>query len=147
MAKKGEVYSIETNKGEAYFQYHSRNKLMGPLIRVLVGEYREPVDLNILVEGATRFWVFFPVDAAFKENIIKKHGVFEIPGHAKNFPLFRGGNGVGKIDVWWFWDGEREWKVGDISAEQRKMPIRGIWNDTMLISRIESGWLPENDPR
>jgi hypothetical protein len=52
---------------------------------------------------------------------------------------------VGKVVDWWLWDGEKEWRVGSISDEQRKLPIRGCWNDTMLIKRIEEGWLPEND--
>jgi YD repeat-containing protein len=41
--------------------------------------------------------------------------------------------------------GEKEWKVGDITAEQRKLPLRGIWNDTLLVERIEAGWSPSND--
>ena len=51
-----------------------------------------------------------------------------------------------KVKVWWLWDGEKEWRVGEITAEQRGLPIRGVWNDTLLIERIESGWTPETDP-
>jgi hypothetical protein len=50
-----------------------------------------------------------------------------------------------KVAVWWFWE-EKEWKVGELTSEQRKMPIRGIWNDTMLVHRIEIGWTPATDP-
>jgi len=50
-----------------------------------------------------------------------------------------------KVDVWWLWDGQEEWKVGDLTAEQRRLSIRGVWNDTLLRDRLESGWRPETD--
>ncbi len=76
-------------------------------------------------------------------------GNFPIPEFAKKFPLFRTGvidPATGKVKVWWLWDGEKEWRVNDITLEQRKLPLRGIWNNTLLIERIEQGWLPSNDP-
>ncbi|KAB0641126.1 hypothetical protein F7R21_16180 [Burkholderia latens] len=54
---------------------------------------------------------------------------------------------TGKVENRWLWDGENEWMVGQITAGQRKLPIREAWNDTMLINRIEEGWLPEKNPR
>ena len=47
--------------------------------------------------------------------------------------------------MWWLWDGEKEWQIGSITNEQRKLPIRQIWNDTMLIARLEQEWRPETD--
>ena len=82
-------------------------------------------------------------------------GIFEVVGNEplrpdlQEFPLFRAGNrglpGT-QVAVWWLYDGEKEWKIGELSEEQRKLPILGICNDTFLISRIESGWTPETDP-
>ncbi|MEO5326529.1 hypothetical protein PV773_24765 [Mesorhizobium sp. CC13] len=66
-----------------------------------------------------------------------------VPAAAKEFPTFRAGivnRRTKKVRVWWLWDGENEWKVNELSREQRSFPIRGIWNDTLLIERIESGW-------
>jgi len=77
-------------------------------------------------------------------------GTLQIPDHAQKTPLFRAGvvdPAIGKVKTWWLWDGEKEWKVGSISEEQRKLPIRGAWNDTLLVERIESDWLPEKDER
>jgi hypothetical protein len=50
---------------------------------------------------------------------------------------------TGQVTVWWLWDGSREWRVGSLAADQKKLPVRGIWNDTLLVERIESGWLPD----
>ncbi|KKQ94781.1 MAG: hypothetical protein UT18_C0007G0037 [candidate division CPR2 bacterium GW2011_GWC2_39_10] len=61
-------------------------------------------------------------------------------------PLFRARGGIdtdGKVVSWWLWDGEKEWKIGNLTPEQRKLPIREVINDTLLIERIESGWKPE----
>lgn len=149
MIKIGDVFSIKTSKGEAYFQYMGKNSLMGSLIRVLPGVFdRRPEDIDVVLNNETNFWVFFPVSGALKLKIINKLGNFNVPEHSLKIPLFRAGDvdsETRKVETWWLWDGERQWKVGKISEEQRKLPIRQIWNDTMLIERIEEGWLPERD--
>jgi hypothetical protein len=55
--------------------------------------------------------------------------------------------GCKKVDNWWLWDGVKEWRIGKISAEQRKLSFREVVNDTMLRERIEEGWTPESDPQ
>jgi hypothetical protein len=151
MIKVGDVFQIKTSIGEAYFQYTKKNPTMGSLIRVLPGTYSaEEVNLKELVDVKTNFWIFFPVGAALKRGIIKKAGHFPIPEHSLEAPTFRAGVTdplTKRVETWWFWDGMKEWKVGEINVEQRKFPIRGSWNDTLLIQRIEEGWLPEKDPR
>jgi len=147
----GDVFGIRTSGGEAYFQYVKKVAPMGSLIRVLPGVFAEAAtDLELLVAIETNFWIFFPAGAAFARGIIRKIGRYAIPDHSKSVPVFRAGvvdPAAGKVVDWWLWDGEKEWRVGSITDEERKLPIRGSLNDTMLIKRIEEGWLPENDPR
>lgn len=150
MIKIGDVFAIATISGKAYFQFVKKIPPMGSLIRVLPGRYDSEPNLDILVEEKTNFWVFFPVSAALKQGIIQKTKGCTIPAHAKETPTFRAGvvdPSTGRVDTWWFWNGEKEWKVGEITEEQRKFPIRGSWNDTLLVQRIEEGWLPEKDRR
>ncbi|MHC8393470.1 hypothetical protein ACYZT8_07365 [Pseudomonas sp. LB3P93] len=150
MIKIGDVFAIETTSGKAYFQFVKKIPPMGSLIRVLPGTYNELPDLDALVEEKTNFWIFFPVSAALKQGIIHKTKVCVIPEHSQKTPIFRTGvvdPSTGRVDAWWFWNGEREWKVGEITQEQRAYPIRGTWNDTLLVQRIEEGWLPEKDKR
>ncbi|WP_028232513.1 hypothetical protein [Paraburkholderia mimosarum] len=151
MIRSGDVFGIRTSGGEAYFQYVKKVAPMGSLIRVLPGVFADaPADLESLVAIETNFRIFFPAGAAFSRGIVRKVGRFAIPDHSKNIPVFRAGvvdPAVGKVVDWWLWDGETEWRVGSITDEQRKLPIRGSWNDTMLKKRIEEGWLPEHDPR
>ncbi|WP_083254306.1 hypothetical protein [Pandoraea sp. ISTKB] len=149
MIKLGDVFSIETSKGSAYFQYAIKNSLMGAMIRVLPGIFESPPDsMMSLVGKNTNFYVFFPISGAEKMGIVKKIGNYPIPEHSREMPIFRAGNSnsaTKKVENWWLWDGEREWMVGSISDAQRKLPIRQIWNDALLVKRIEDGWLPEND--
>ncbi|VVE34563.1 hypothetical protein PEP31012_03853 [Pandoraea eparura] len=151
MAKLGDVFRIKTKFGFAYFQFTKRDKLMGSLIRVFPNRFNLQEDeIKDLINSQTNFWIFFPVSAAEKQGIIEKILHAPIPDHSSTFPLFRNGianSATGKVTNWWFWDGEKEWKVGVISNEQRKLPILAAWNDTLLIKRIEDGWLPEKDPR
>jgi len=151
MARPGDIFSIKTPNGEAYFQYVKNNKLMGSLIRVFPGTHLlPPENWSPLVEQETNFWIFFPVGAALKKGIIRKIANCPIPVHAEKTPLFRAGvvdPSTGRVENWWLWDGEKEWKVGKLTDEQRRLPIRGSWNDTLLVERIQSGWLPEHDPR
>lgn len=122
---------------------------MGAMIRVLPGIFEAACDdIKSLVEENANFFIFFPVAGALKLGILKRIGNFPIPTHSKEMPIFRAGNAnssTKKVENWWFWDGEKEWMVGEITEEQRKLPIRQIWNDTMLVKRIEEGWLPERD--
>jgi len=149
--RSGDVFGILTSRGEAYFQYVKKIAPMGSLIRVLPGVFADSLtDYDSLVTTQTNFWIFFPAGAALSRGVIRKVGRYAIPDHSKIPPLFRAGvvdPAVGKVVDWWLWDCEKEWRVGPITDEQRKLPIRGSWNDTMLIERIENGWLPENDPR
>lgn len=148
--KSGDIFSIETAKGRAYFQYFGKNSLMGSLIRVLPGVYGgDAPELHDIVSRETNFWTFFPVAGAWKSGVIKKEANLPLPSHAAQFPLFRAGipgRDSARVKTWWLWDGEKEWMLGDLSEEQRKLPIRASWNDTLLVERIEAGWLPESDP-
>ena len=149
--KAGDIFSIKTGKGDAFFQFVRTVAPMGPLIRILPGTYPdEQPDLDALVARDTNFWIFFPVSAASKKGIVQKVAHCAIPEHARKMPVFRAGvvdPATSKVETWWLWDGEKEWKVGAITEEQRRLPIRGAWNDTLLVSRIEEGWLPEKDRR
>ncbi len=93
--------------------------------------------------------LFFPLNAAIDQHIVSIVANVALPSDAQKFPTFRAGvvdPATRKVGVWWLWDGEKEWRVGQLTVEQRCLSIRGVWNDTLLIERIESGWTPETDP-
>jgi hypothetical protein len=141
--KPGDLYEIETKDGFSYFQYTQKNQLMGPLIWILEGKFREPRELPEVESLPHRFCTFFPVQGVHQAGLIRWLGTAPIPASRQKFPLFRGATGQNR-DLWWFWDGEKEWRVGDISKQQMKLPIREICNFPALVELIEKNWLPES---
>ena len=147
----GEVFEIPTACGLAYAQYTHQCKPFGGLIRVFDPLFsKRPSVFFDLVQQEPRFSTFFPVVAAINRSIFEVVGDAPIAKHNQLFPTFR--NGVTdpitkRVAVWWFWDGEKEWKVGDITPEQRKMPLLAVWNASMLVKKIETGWTPSSDQR
>jgi len=147
--KIGDVIEIETPEGLAYFQYTHEHSKMGSLIRVLPGIYTErPLEFHHLVTQPDRFVTFFPLGAAVHRDIVRIVANEVIPSQARKFPLFRAAGARdrdGRVLNWWLCDGKREWFIGDLEPEHHKLPIEGIWNDTLLIERIVQGWKPEDD--
>lgn len=149
-AKIGDVLEIATPKGFAYAQYTHKHQLMGDLIRVLPGIFHDrPDDIDALLEEEPQFVTFVPLASFMKRKTCSTVANRPIPASQQEFPLFRNGlpnPSTQKVENWWLWDGVQEWKVGQLSKEQRKLPIMEVWNDTLLIERIVAKWRPENDP-
>ena len=148
--KIGDIVEIKTGKGLVYAHYTHKHERYGALVCVFGNFYGvRPNDFTELARNRPAFMCFFPLGAAVNRSIVSIVGNVVVPLEAQAFPTFRNGvidPSTGRVKVWWLWDGEKEWRVGELTAEQRRMPIRGVWNDTLLIERIESGWTPETDP-
>ncbi|MCV9942664.1 MULTISPECIES: hypothetical protein [unclassified Rhizobium] len=98
---------------------------------------------------STGVYVLFPLNAAVGQRTVSIVDNVALPSDAKKFAAFRAGTidpATRKVGVWWLWDGENELQIGQLTTEQRHLSIRGVWNDMLLIERIESGWTPETDP-
>jgi len=142
----GDVIEIPTPSGLAYFQFTHKHQMYGALIRILPGLFKvRPTDFSEVVRHKEKFVTFFPLGAACNRKIVHIVANEDVPAWALPFPLFRSGTrgADGTVKVWWLWDGNREWKIGSLKTEQQSLPIRGVWNDTLLIERIVSGWKPE----
>lgn len=147
--KIGDIVEIKTPQGLAYFQYTHEHPEMTSLIRVLPGLYSErPSDFRELATQQERFVVLFPLGAALRRGLVQIVANEEVPSPARKFPLFRAAGARdkdGRVLNWWLWDGKRSWYIGVLKPEHHKLPTEGIWNDTLLIERIVSGWKPEDD--
>ena len=145
----GDIIEIPTAKGFIYAQCTHTHQNFGEVLRIFKDFYKErPSDFTNMASEKEKFIVLFPLNEAVKQKIFEVVGRAEIPESSKKFPIFRNGlpnQKTGKIEVWWLWDGEKEWKIGKIKKEQRKLPLHEVINDTLLIERLESGWTPETD--
>ncbi|AVP99711.1 hypothetical protein C7S18_22155 [Ahniella affigens] len=147
----GAIIEIPTSKGLAYAQVSHVNADFGHLLRVFQETFTErPLSFRELVNSSPQFLCFYPLRAGLRANLVSILGTEDVPEFAKKFPLFRDYTGVdlktGKAGPWWFWDGEQEWMVGEITAAQREMPMRSILSHTLMVERIESGWTAKLDP-
>lgn len=147
--KIGDLLEIKTSKGISYALYTHQHKKYGFLIRLFRNVYTEPlVTFESVLVNDVQCSFFFPLNIAVRKNIVKVVSNLEIPSELSDFPIFRTGfvnPDLGKVETWWLWDGINEERIGKLSKEQKSLPIRGIWNDTILIERIESGWTPSTD--
>jgi len=146
----GDIIEIPTSNGFAYAQYTHRHDKFGALLRVLDGFFKSrPKEFDALVKRKHRFVIFFPLGAALRRKIFPIVGHAEVPDDAKDFPIFRSGavGKNGKVATWWLWDGKKEWRIGHLTPEQRRLPIRGVVNYAALIQMIDSFWAPETDSR
>ena len=149
MPKAGDILELDTKAGLAYVQYTHQHPLMGGVIRVLPGIFlARPDDFHELSLRRERFVACFPVRTAVSKGILHIVAHETIPAYAREFPIFRTGplDGNGQVSDWWLWDGTRSWHVGKLSAAQRKFPLKSIWNDTLLATRIADGWTPDDVP-
>ena len=151
-ARIGDIIEIRTSRGLAYAQYtheHSTPPRYGSLLRILPGFYdTRPKTFDVLVQQPYLFMAFFPLNAAIRQGIVERVAHVPVPPDLKEFPIFRCGMtnpATGKIHDWWLWDGKREWRVGTLTEEQKKLPTCHIVNDTMLIIMMERGTAESQD--
>lgn len=145
----GDVIEITTPRGFAYAQYtheHRDPPRMGSLLRVLPGVFDQRPELKSLVEEEERFSVFFPLHAALGRGIFRIVANEPVPPSKRPFPIFRS-RARPEISAgpWFYWDGRREWRESRWRPEPRwrRRALNEIWNDTLLVERITSGWAPD----
>ena len=147
--KPGDIFQLKTPKGFAYIQYTHRDDEYGQLIRVLPGLFDvELSSFDKLSQKQALYFVFFPLSAAVSRGILTRMTNEPIPESAQSLPIMkRPGtrDSDGKVLSWWIKDGKSEKKVEKLNDKQRRYSLAVIWNDTLLVDRICSGWLPENE--
>jgi hypothetical protein len=147
----GDVVEIPTVRGLAYAQYTHSNPQWGALLTVLPGFHgTRATDLVALVSQREKFRTFFPLQAAVARSVFEVVGNVPVPHHTKAFPRFRSAGFVdreGRVHDWYLWDGETSTKLEALTPDLRRLPILQVWNDTLLILRIEEEWAPEKDSR
>jgi len=144
----GDVFEINTNKGKAYFQCVKIDRSKWDIIKVFNQLYDErPSSIENVVKVPDSYLVGFALIAAYKRKLVEKVGNIALP---KNFQLpkyMRNEHIIGREFLGWHIIDTNTWKrqlVKELSLEQKQLSPWGIWNDTLLKERLESGWNLEN---
>jgi len=145
----GDLFEISTPKGKAYFQYVFELNGIGSLIRVFDGLFDTvPEKLYEIVNNEEKFFVYFPLKYALKYNVVRKVLSSNVPGSVQIPKKMRTPNvdKNGKILFWHIVDVETLQRevVYNLNDLQKNFSPWGVWNDTILIERLSSGWTLEN---
>lgn len=144
----GDVVEIVTKDGAAFAQYIHQHGDFGEVLRVL-GPADSDSDSQRVASRPTQFVTFFPLGAACRRGIARILGPAAVPPDFTEFPSFRQALRLDPQSAapcnWLLWSGADERIVAELTAEQRRWPIRAIMNDTMLVHRVLTGWTAEQE--
>jgi len=139
----GNIFEINTPKGNAYLHYIYKDETAGDLIRVLSGLYSErPASLDKLAGSKERYMVFFPLSAANKKKIVEQVGYYSADSFSKPKYMRTEHNIKGEFLGWHIINTDT-WQrqlVKNLTSEQKLLSPWGIWNDTLLIENLVNDW-------
>jgi len=147
--KIGDIVEVETKLGLSYAQFTHKHVQYGDLLRVFSGVYSSrPPSFDFLSGEAIQFDCFLLLGIAVKRRYVSIVDNVAISENLSQFPIFRTGAVdpvSGKVLTWWLWDGENEWRIGELTPDQKLISILGIWNHALLVERIEGHYTPDID--
>lgn len=145
----GSILKISTRIGHAYSQYVYDDPQMGQLLRVLPGAFFErPPSVEDLASARELYFTYLPAKAAVRRGLLEVVGTAPVPPGLRLPPVMRRAGGIaagGTVLNWWIGVPGNERRVDTLSADEKKLSIYAIWNDTMLRERVESHWTPEHE--
>ncbi|MBO9519444.1 MAG: hypothetical protein J7493_15385 [Porphyrobacter sp.] len=139
--KIGDVFQILTSQGVCYGQVTHSHARWGWIVAIFREFFdEEPVDFKDVVKKEPQFVTAFLIEHAVKEGLFSLVANVPVPASIAKFPIFRGTNNLkGEETMWFFWDGEKEWKVQrPLTNEEKRYPEGpSLPSAPVLIERIE----------
>lgn len=151
MSKKlievGDIFELRTNRGYAYMQclripINKRREL--ELIRVYLKVHPNKETKLSMIQDNDFFYLNFGLQFAYNRKIVEKIGKVSIEPDFTPPRFFRTENMFG--EGWQIIDSTNWMRetISDLTSEQMKLSPWGMWNDTLLIERLDEGWNLEN---
>ena len=145
-SKIGDVFEVKVGNMNAYFQLVQTDKLKGDLIKVFNSLHEFVPSLEDMVLTTNFYFVRFPLTAAIKSSIVKRIGNVTLPSDFKLPEYMRSKHVINGEFLGWHIIDTSTWKrtlSKQLTDLERSFSPWGIWNDTLLITRLEEGWSPE----
>lgn len=141
----GDIFAIQTNIGFGLFQVIQHIEKGIDVIRVLFPIIQDTSQFSKdMADGKERYFIKFPVLAAYNKNLIIKIGNFNIPEFVKIPKKYRMLDYVPHRNIrnWYVVDAKTNSfkKVSNINDDFLSLSSDAIWNDTFLKERIEENW-------
>ena len=143
----GAVFELKTKQGNAYLHYIYEDKELGELVRVLPGFYTErPTSFDEVARGQERYMIFFPLAAASKRKLVEQVGAYPTAGFHKPKYMRTPHTVKGAFLGWHIVDTDTWHRqlVKTLTPAQKRLSDWGSWNDTLLVERLEQGWVLED---
>jgi len=147
--KVGDVFQILTSEGVCYGQVihtHPKYKFVVAIFREFYS--KRPLDFAPIVAQTPQLITPFLIQHGVKQGLFTLVDNIPVADQHKAFPIFRGTNNPGEGDetLWWFWDGEKEWRIDrPLIDEEKKYPRKALPSAPMLIEWIENDYRVERD--
>jgi hypothetical protein len=144
--KSGDVFDIQTKAGFAYLQcVRETTKIDCETVRVLQGTFTNfsCANLDQLIKKPEMFFIQFPLKYAVKKKIVRIVGNYPIPQSVRVPRYYRSKHIIrGEFLGWHIVDSETNKRelVQELTDDQMELSPNGMWNDTLLVERIEQGW-------
>jgi hypothetical protein len=148
----GDVFEVPLARGFAYIQLvHHDAKGCGDLVRVLAGIHRKRLDISTLASQEEIYCAFFPVRHIAKRSLVRRVGSAPVDPKWKRLPNFKGYNqnfATGRR-TWFIIDAKNRFgrKVAKLNKEQEAYPMHHVVGFPLMVERIESGWMPQDEAK
>jgi hypothetical protein len=138
----GDIYRIKTKLGFAFFQYFETSEEI-EYIRVLATISEGGNITQEEIDRKERWTIGFPVKAATRKKIIERIGNFGIPENFTTPKYARTPHNIRGEHLGWHIVDRNTWNLQlktELDEEDLEISPWGIWNDTLLIERLEGNW-------
>ncbi len=147
--KVGDIFQILTSEGVCYGQVINTH----PKWKFVVAVFREffpkpPMDFASLVCTEPQFVTTFLIQDAIRQGLFTLVDNVAVAPNLEKFPVFRGTNKLNGDDtMWFFWDGQREWKVHRALTDEEKRYPEGpsLPSAPLLVEWIQKDYRVERD--
>ncbi len=147
--KIGDVFQILTSEGVCYGLVTHTHPEWDFVVAIFRQFYsKSPKDFAEVVAGEPQFITTFLIQHGVRHGLFSLVAEVAIPEHLIEFPTFRSTNHLkGDDTMWFFWKGERQWKVHrPLTSEEKKYPKGPSFPSApLLIELIEKDYRVERD--
>jgi hypothetical protein len=147
----GDVFELQVAEGYVYLQAIGKHPSLGWWAARVSGRTfpRAIEDPDVAMREEERYVVLTCLAVCERDGRIRFVGTAKVPSkYATEFPTFRANagflrDGRHQPDLWWLDDGKSVWRVGTLTAEQQKFPVRTMIPTLALRKFIDRSWDPE----